>query len=100
MDMGLFDGERNILIKDGKYSYQQEYRIFFENDNFDPFHVYLGSIEDISTIYTVADLDHFTLVAVYPSQLIRLPSGAYEIKKLKDKTVTDEPLILCIKVSS
>lgn len=45
--------EKVVFEKDSKYSYQKEYRIFFDmiNDNSDHIDIYLGSLEDCATFY-------------------------------------------------
>ena len=60
IDFSTYNGERSILQKDIKYSYQNEYRIMFSNDKINPLSVRIGSLEDISTIYDVEFIDHFT----------------------------------------
>jgi len=68
-DMSRYNGERDLLQKDIKYSFQNEYRIIFSNDSFEPLHVYLGSLEDISKIYPASDIDHFTLMVNTPEAI-------------------------------
>lgn len=68
-NMSKYNGERDLLQKDIKYSFQNEYRIIFRNDSFDPLHVYLGSLEDISKIYPASYIDHFTLMVNTPEAM-------------------------------
>lgn len=51
IDLKKHSGKKTLFQKDLTYSYQNEFRIFMENDKLEPISLKLGDISDISRIY-------------------------------------------------
>lgn len=60
-DFSTYTGDRDLLHKSNNYSFQNEYRILIQNNVDDVLHINIGSIEDISTIYSSECIDHFRI---------------------------------------
>ena len=60
-DFSTYTGNRDLLHKSIKYSFQNEYRILIQNSMNNVLNVNIGSIEDISTIYSSDCIDHFRI---------------------------------------
>jgi hypothetical protein len=70
LDLKKHNGEKTLFQKDLDYSWQEEFRFYFENDKIDILKFSMGSIKDISEIYDLNEQKEF---------LIMLPSSP-EIK--------------------
>lgn len=50
LDLKNYNGKKNLFQKDNKYSYQNEFRIFIENNIQEPLVLKIGDISDISML--------------------------------------------------
>lgn len=56
-----FSGKAGVFHKSNKFEYQNEFRLFIENENIKSFILRLGSINDISKIFNSKDLLDITV---------------------------------------
>jgi hypothetical protein len=53
LNLKKYTGQKNCFQKDLSYSWQEEYRIFFQTKEIKPFEFHIGSLEDISEIHEI-----------------------------------------------
>jgi hypothetical protein len=65
LNLQNYTGEKRVFQKDIAYSWQEEFRIYFDTEKTEPFSFSIGSIEDISSIYVLSETPGFMVKATF-----------------------------------
>ena len=69
LNLKNYTGEKTLFQKDIEYSWQEEFRLYFERDSSEIFTFSMGSIKDISEIYDLNQQKEFLISLPDPNKI-------------------------------